>query len=374
MRHVGDEVAADDLEPAQLAHVVQHEHVAEGLPVGAAQPGAVHLEGGALGAVERQVARDDRAARGERAQRLAHLRLARDLDQWPPRAVVAGGQGEQLAGALVHERHPADEVGHQHALHHAAQDRLQPLALDAQRRDGGRHLARHVRELRLEDAQVVAPLGRQVGRGRAAGDGARERDQPLDTSEQAAGEDERGREAEEHRGEEPPDEEPAEMRHVLRHRREGQRRAHDAYALAARLPPGGVEEPDADRAALTDGSPLAGRQRGAELGPVGVVLERLRGARRLAEHTSVRCDHGQADAEVGGEPRAGRIELRAGRPGQGLARQARLGQEALAERLDLMPLERERDVGDRAHERGGERRQRRQDELEDEPTARARRG
>src|SRR5207247_7503498 len=128
--------------------------------------------------------------------------------------------------------------------------------------------------------------GRRAGRGRAAGDGARERDQPLDTSEQAAGEDERGREAEEHRGEEPPDEEPAEMRHVLRHRREGQRRAHDAYALAARLPPGGVEDPDADRAALTDGPPLAGRPRGAELPPVALALGRLRAARRLAEDCS----------------------------------------------------------------------------------------
>src|SRR5439155_443266 len=53
---------------------------------------------------------------------------------------------------------------------------------------------------------------------------------------------------------------------------------------------------------------------------------------------------------------------------------ARLGQEALAERLDLVPLDRERDVGDRRRERGAERRERRQDELEDEPTARARRG
>ncbi len=243
-----------------------------------------------------------------------------------------------------------------------------------QRRDGGRHLARHVRELRLEDAQVVAPLGRQVGRGRAAGDGARERDQPLDTSEQAAGEDERGREAEEHRGEEPHHEEPAEMRHVLCHRRQGQRRAHHAHRVGARLPPGGVEEQDADRAALANGPPLAGLEGGSHLGPIAVVLERLRGARRLAEHAAVRRDHGQADAEVGGELPAGRVERRAGRPRQRLAREARLGQEALAERLDLVPLDRERDVGDRRHERGAERRQRRQDELEDEPTARARRG
>jgi hypothetical protein len=56
VRHVGDEVAAHDLQAAKFGDVVQHQHHAERAAVGVLQTGGVHLHDAAAPGAELHVA------------------------------------------------------------------------------------------------------------------------------------------------------------------------------------------------------------------------------------------------------------------------------------------------------------------------------
>jgi hypothetical protein len=290
-----------------------------------------------------------------------------------PAAVVVAGHVEQLAGAGVHQDDRPDEVRDDDALDHAAQDRFETLPLDAERVDRAGDVARHLGELLLEDAEVVGPLGREVGGRRPGRERPRELHEPLDPSPEPVRDDDGHREPEEERDQEPGEQEPLELGDVRGDRGERDRDADHADLRAARLPPRRVEEPVADRRAVADGAAAPGGERGLHLGAVRMVLERFRRARRLADDAAVGGDHGDARAEVVGEARRGRVERGTGAPGNHLAGGARLSEQPLRQRVDLVRFERDPEVRDRGEHDARERRQRRDQELDDEPRIRARR-
>jgi len=374
VRHVGHEVSPDHLEPAELRHVVEDEDEAERLSVHSPQAGPVRLERAPLAAAEGHVARHHRGAGTELASQLGQCGIAGQLRERAALAVELGRDVEDLPRAPVQQHDAAVEVRDQHALHHPAENRLDPLSLDAQLGDGRGHAPSHLAELRLEETELVTPLGGEIGRRPAGREPLGEADQPLQAAEHPAREGERGGEPEERRDHEPGEQEVIDACDVLLHGGEGQRSAHDPHLRRAGLPPGDVDEPRPDGRAVPDALATAAREGLAHLGSVCMVLERLGGPRRFAQHPTIGADDRQADAEIRRETPASGVERIPRRPGQGLPHDPHLGEQAPRQRVDLVALERDRDIGNRRHQHARERGERGQEEAEDEPTRPARRG
>jgi hypothetical protein len=74
------------------------------------------------------------------------------------------GHAEELRRTGIGEHDAAVEVRHQHAFDHAAQDRLEPVLLDAELVQPPLDDAHGRRELRLEPPQPVVPLGGEIDR------------------------------------------------------------------------------------------------------------------------------------------------------------------------------------------------------------------
>ena len=372
MRHVGHEVATHDLETAELRHVVEDEDEAEGPAVGTTQRCRIHVERPSGG--QGQIPRGEGGAARQLARQLGDLGIPDELDEAPPAALERARQLEEVARPLVHEHDPSAEIRDDDPFHHAAKNRLESLVLDPQLRDRGRHVARHHPELCLEHAEVVAALGDEIRRRLPSGEPPREADQTAYPPQHPSRQDERGREAEPDRREHAGHEQAAQVRDVGGDRGEGQRDADDPHVVAACLPPGCVEHPRADRRAPALPLARSGLERVVDLGSVGVVFEFGRRAGGFAQHPPVGGDYRDAGPEVRPQPGTRGIERLAAGPGQRLAGEPRLGEQALRQRLDLMALDGPRKIRNGGQQRAEQRDQRRRQELEGEPTVPARPG
>ena len=94
--------------------------------------------------------------------KLLQARVAAQLDERPRAIVGVSAQGEDAPGRAVEQNHFAARAGHDHRLGHAAQDRLELVALLGQRvhviddRVGG------VEQMTLRPAHRVAAVGQQM--------------------------------------------------------------------------------------------------------------------------------------------------------------------------------------------------------------------
>ena len=296
VRDVRDEVPPHGLETAQLGDVVQHEHQAERRSVLGGEPGAVHLQRAPV--AERDVTRDHRLPAGELTRDLGDAGMTHEIDERAPGHDGPGRETEELARPRVRQHDPAVEVGDEHALHHAAQDRLEPLALHTHRGERGLDVARHVAEPALEHAEAVAALGTDRRWRRAGGERGGEADHAIDASAHRAREQPRDAEADDHRGGEPGRERGAQAQQVLGERADRHRGADHPHVAVVLLAPRDVEEPPVERRAPAHRVALARAHRAPDLGSIGVVREGRRGLRRLAEHRAVGADHREARVEA----------------------------------------------------------------------------
>ena len=88
--------------------------------------------------------------------------------------------------------------------------------------------------MRLEETELVTPLGGEIRRRSAGREPLGEADQPLQAAEHPAREGERGGEPEERRDHEPGEQEVIDACDVLLHGGEGQRSAHDPHLRTLR--------------------------------------------------------------------------------------------------------------------------------------------
>jgi hypothetical protein len=96
-----------------------------------------------------------------------------------------------------------------------------------------------------------------------------------------------------------------------------------------------------------------------------MVLEARGRSGRFAEHTTFGLDDRHPDAEVGRQARTLRIQAGAGGPRQDIGRDPGFREQALRQRVGLVALDRDGDVGDGNEQDAHQRGERRPEELED---------
>jgi hypothetical protein len=177
VRGVGDEVAPQALEPAQIGHVVEDD---EDPARRRRQTLGAHQDASRLDAADEDLALHRRASAAPRLlEQLVQGRIAHELDRQLAHDVV--GDEQHLAQRGVDERDAAVLVDEQHALAHALEDSREQVAFRHQLSEARAQTVGQLLERASEIREVVFTLGAGAGLEVAAGHATSSDGEPAHT-------------------------------------------------------------------------------------------------------------------------------------------------------------------------------------------------